>query len=555
LFAVLLRPRGLFYQTAITMEHNTSLDVLPSDVLRIVLNHAQSRPFTLGVLGRVCRDLYAKTNTLEDLWHRLATMTPDAGSANAESSAGESKVAASRSKLNRFAALVKRIKLGQCNVTAICEAKPAYVPESRNMFAEENRGPTDEEEEDQRHFYRYKILNNYGSDRFLVAAYETHRGEQRLEGSFLVRINQSGRPTFNSPASGISWREISRLGLVGGRFALDHLSTYQGDAFFSYYDLDKRERMNISWGPPTHRPMLMSHRAFQNQDSSYPWVFIYFSMERIPNEAGAAAASQQSRGGGLPPGRWNSLQNPLVAVYDLLKVKYITEPIPFTPIRENDESPVFFQGEFLFTFELKGAESSEWISKCFRVDVKTSTLCLLWTKPGIYRIFHLNGSIATATIPITEMLVNRHVLLSMIDGSVLFACDRAMPPLDECGGHGRFIRSGSDIYDIFHPYEPIFRLSGDPEIHFLDPAHWLVNVEHSMHLLDFGSKQEIVDTEITCCALGDAEIGNPTPSGYPVTCEASLIDIPVSNILQSISQLLGCQINQISTRKFWSYPS
>jgi hypothetical protein len=533
-----------------------SLHSLPSDVLRVIVNHVLSRPFTLGVLGRVCRDLYAKTNTLEDLWHRLATMTPDAGSANAESSAGESKVAASRSKLNRFAALVKRIKLGQCNVTAISEASGPYVAEAKRIEEwkkglrewRETLDPSDEpdEEEEEAEFddnyddYDYddttssfNVMRNVGSTKFNLIVKDEEHGSSWMH-SYIGSVSEYDiknpiATQTSIPTSLFSVEVFDSARLIGDRFILIDESDLEGTMTLKCVDKASMSEVTFDLSGATSSPF-PTVRIIRNRDAKFPWIMLHC----VGAVEGRKGNGRMMRGRGGRMGSASSFQEERssFAIYDLAQGKFILKD---KPLKFEADHAEFFDTRIVIT-EPRDDNSTVSNTTCYEVDIEAGDIITAWKSPHDIRVLYSSGDLGWAFID------DFYYMISLKDGSVIvdYDLDLRRSATGITMVTKRFFLRDSYLYDVFNPTERIFYTAWQ-DVDFVSESHWLVTERSSVYVFDFEAPHEGVDGPLPCCTLGEIKIWEPQKGALiSVDCVASRAELPVDHLLESIAKIIGC---------------
>jgi hypothetical protein len=530
----------------------TSLHNVPSDVLRVILRCAQSHPSTLGVLGRVCRDLYTKINGLEDIWELLAATTPDVAGTALESSSGGSNVAACRLKLNRFAAVVKKMKLGQGNVTSVRESYASYVPKQQRLEERKRRQAAadgqeeqrDDDDDDEQGAYfddsvscSFEVLHNVGSNKFTLIT------KEEMGGSSWMFSNVSSVREYNIkdpltaetdfPIDFFSPENYSSPQMVGDRF----ITMMEDDMMhleLKCFDKISMTRMVFDLSDATSSPSPVAS-IILNRDKRFPWVMVHC----IGVVEGYTGNGRMMRGGLIGSAVNFRQERHSIAIFDLCQGIFIVKDKPIR-VQTRYRNPAVFSANHIVIAE-PHAESGDHVTSCYEIDVELGEIRLLWKLPLNIEVWDLNSSVAWVSIE------DYYYMISMKDGRKLIDFEFDLKELGTIFNPsrvtfvtGRFFQHGNFLYDVFNRSTPIFYTPW-PHVTIFSEGQWLVDDRFACYAVDFESQYQEVGTSLVGCALGEASIGDRLQDGSsPVDCHMTRVEIPVSGMLQFIASSLGC---------------
>jgi hypothetical protein len=518
---------------------DASLNHLPSDVLRIILRNLPECPFTLGILGRVCRDLYATTNTLEDIWELLATLTPHLGHEIAAPTSENSKVAACRAKLNRFAVLVNRIKLSQGNITVVNETHRPYDPKATAATSSNqspgtiaNYLPEDESEL----FNTYRLLYSVEAKQALVQTTEECAGSsylnQRVIGLQLFDIPNGISARRSLSPEWATWRPL----MFGDRYLWptpieDDISPYE----LPCADLESEARFLVDLSELTVAEASEKPRFYFNRHSKFPWVMILHLVDPPP----MSYYGQDAVGVTVTA---------TISVYDLVERKSIARHVKIAfPGSEPRITSATLFSDYIF-FDCVDENFEDFVL-CCRVDVENGTVHTLWHKEGDFSVGSVIDNIAMV------YWKRRYAFISLSDGAIIMESTHHTY-LSQSSAYGRLYVVDYEIWDIFNPSKCLTKLPSAAKVKFLDDSRWMISAGSACHFLDFEAPHEPVDALVTCCALGKIEIGERGSSAeIPVDCEATLIDLNTSNLFQQVCKLLGCSTDEVGYQAIFAYPN
>jgi hypothetical protein len=528
---------------------DASLASLPSDVLRIMLDPTNCGWFCFGVVGRVCRALHAKINSMEDMWERMAAITPQVDALDGGPSVGESKVASSRSKLNQFAALVKRLKLGQCNVSCIRESRRPYFPNWRESASDDPKdvgnGDTDVVEEYFRYNeglsnYTYDIIHSAGSKTFALATSARDHELDWMETYINTVKEHKIKNPFDSPRDlmGTGFPTAADATMIGDRFIWSRMGNRGDKKVISIYNMETKSLFEADLSEAT---TISDPSSFyiSNCAAQYPWMLIIcFSASEC--EAIDTAFSFEPVGPDFVRGPVSPSRQTL-AIYDFAEGRFLLQDTDLRDEGRIEGDIAFWGSHFIIGYKRK-LDGCKY-STCYHFDTIGGLIRSKWTTDGSVVLLHSDGFVAS-------LIVNgRQCLMSLNDGSILvdsgvkYDAINIMAP--RLSGTARLLIQGSEIYDILDSSQPIFKCLS-ARITLLDASHWLVVIDHSLYFFDFESPYQTTNSFIKCCALGERSLGEPDRDQvYAVNCKATAIDLPSASIFDGIAKLIGCSPNQL----------
>jgi hypothetical protein len=518
-----------------------TLSHLPSDVFRIILRNILECPFTLGVLGRVCRELYAKTNMLTDIWEHLASLTPLLGPEIDTGSSEKSKIDASRVKLNLFAALVNRMKLNEANVSVVSEARRPYGPKISIGDSSELSDPNPIDylrDDDFGYCYTYRLLHTAESRNFIIETTEECAAASfmncRLVGFTLYSVDNV-RTGEDVPIEE-GWR---RPLIFGDRYVWNGAIHDQSENRFRYSDII--DGTDVDLDTSTEIPFDRSTKFVFNKHSAFPWIMI------LSGEKSAVVSEGDIKSFSMT-----------VSVFDAAERRVIIRQVntPLTvPSGYSLLFTTFFADFFFLNYRSKGHKD---LITCCKVDPENGTVCALWSKPGVTEVHSVIDSIATVSFN------KSYALLSLQDGAVILE-SRPVTPESVASAYGRFYVTDYGIWDFFDPSKPLMKLPTVSKIHFLDSSHLLIETGSSCYLVNVEAPLAPANASITCCAVGKLEFNDATGAAKEgkedsvvrvrVDFEPELVDLNTSELLQQVCSLLGCTLDQLGYRHDYNFPN
>jgi hypothetical protein len=555
-----------------------SLSSLPSDIIRVVLSYLKTCPFTLGILGRVCKDLHTKTDALLDVWESLASCTPEVGDVHHSSSAAESKLAFCKAKLNRFQSLVKRIRRGEGNVTKLHECGPPYVPaaktpkkqpkpetrDAEHIHNNDEDGEENEEDDgssdspDEGYFddadvvYLHQVVYNAGASDFILSVVEEESGSS-WSTRRVVKVKRFSAQAPTKVLGLLPKRLFDPLEegdviSVANRFFWFQEFGDRANVPFEFYDCNTQQDELVDLSAATSIPNAIL-RIFPNRLASHPWILI------LCQNGGRADTDDDEDfdEGEDSAGPGDEEPQYAIAIYDIDKRQFVLRDhrVQLSPDNGSpfdgkyDASAAFsFIGDYFATAECSDYEKQTRFFKIERTE-SGATIVELWQREGELRITSLNGSAATVVKD------NNAIIVDANTGHVLVELERRWPVSgyefigkSSCG---RLVTHGDMVWDVFDGSTPVITL-GHTSVTFLDATRWVLDARHACYAVDFSSPYVQVNASITCCAIGTLE-----QKGDHVDGTASIVEIPCSNILSSIAKLLGCSENNLVARRFFQW--